>query len=78
MFLQFDCKNEIARNHMIEGALLDIAQYGTKGALHPLPNLQNNEPVPQGLKQVENLSCYILKLNCRNSLAHSCKWKFVF
>ena len=29
-----------------------------KGTLHPLPTLQNNEPVPQVLKQVVNLSCF--------------------
>ena len=27
------------------------------GTLHPLPTLQNNEPVPQVLKQAVNLSC---------------------
>ena len=27
-------------------------------AAHPLPTLQNNEPIPQVLKQVVNLSCY--------------------
>ena len=32
---------------------------GTKGTLHTLPTLHNNEPVPQVLKQVVNLSCYL-------------------
>ena len=31
----------------------------TKGILHLLPTLQNNEPVPQVSKQVVNLSCLI-------------------
>ena len=30
---------------------------GTKGTLNTLPTLPNNEPVPQVLKQVVNLSC---------------------
>ena len=34
-----------------------LQSLGTKGILHPLPTLQNNEPVPQVLKQVVNLSC---------------------
>ena len=34
----------------------------TKGILHALPTLQNNEPVPQVLKQVVNLSCFIKSL----------------
>ena len=35
------------------------AKLGTKGTLHPLLTLQNNEPVPQVLKQVVNLSCLL-------------------
>ena len=31
---------------------------GTKGTSHPVPTLQNNEPVSQVLKQILNLSCY--------------------
>ena len=34
---------------------------GTKGLCHPLSTLQNNEPLPQVLKQVVNLSCLICK-----------------
>ena len=34
-----------------------FAKLGTKGTLHTLPTLHNNEPVPQVLKQVVNLSC---------------------
>ena len=32
---------------------------GTKWTFNTLPTLQNNEPVPQVLKQVVNLSCYL-------------------
>ena len=35
----------------------------TKSTLHPLPTPQNNEPVPQALKQVVNLSCFQCKCN---------------
>ena len=34
------------------------ARSGHKGTLHPLPTLQNIEPVSQVLKQVVNLSCW--------------------
>ena len=33
----------------------------TEGLLHPLPTLKIEDPVPQVLKQVVNLSCYSLK-----------------
>ena len=35
-----------------------LQSLSTKGTLHPLPTLHNNEPVPQVLKQVVNLSCF--------------------
>ena len=36
-----------------------LQSFGTKATLHTIPTLQNNEQVPQVLKQVVNLSCYI-------------------
>ena len=38
---------------------VSLQTLGTKGTLHPLPTLQNNEPIPQVLKQVVNLSCLL-------------------
>ena len=35
-----------------------LPSYGTKGTLNPHSTHLNNEPVPQVLKQVVNLSCY--------------------
>ena len=35
---------------------MSLCCLGTKGTLHTLPTLQNNEPVPQVLKLVVNLS----------------------
>ena len=35
-----------------------LQSLGTKGTLHNLPTLHNNEPVPQVLNQVVNLSCF--------------------
>ena len=43
--LQFDCKNEITGNHMIEGALLDIAQYTTSKGIPTEWQLGNLPPV---------------------------------
>ena len=34
-----------------------LQSFGTKVTLHTIPTLQNNEPIPQVLKQVVNLSC---------------------
>ena len=36
-----------------------LQSLGTKGTLHLLPSLQNNEPVHRSLKQVVNLSCLV-------------------
>ena len=40
-------------------AIAVLAKLATKGTLHTLPKLHNNEPVPQVLKQVVDLSCYL-------------------
>ena len=41
-----------------------LHSYGIKGTLNPHSTPLGNEPVPQGLKQVVNLSCYSTYLYC--------------
>ena len=40
---------------------------GTKATFNTLPTLQNNEPVPQVLKQVVNLSCLYMNGHIKSS-----------
>ena len=44
----------------IQCSFQNVQSLGTKRTYHPPPTIQNNEPIPQVLKQVINQSC----LNC--------------
>ena len=60
IFLQWNhCLFVFASGTQVSNTFACLQSLGTKWFLHPLPTLQNKKPVPQVLKQVVNLSCYL-------------------
>ena len=52
-------KKNLTSGTQVSNTFACLQSLGTKWFLHPLPTLQNKKPVPQVLKQVVNLSCYL-------------------